>query len=153
MTKGTMNPSKYKIALRINHPNMDPEDISRQLRLSPSRKWKAGTPKTTPTGKQLTGTYKETYCVFDLDEKSGDDLESTLCTLTKQFRSFEHFLKKVRLTGGSIEYFIGLFVKKNTGLELSGSLMAQLVNLGIDLSFDIYESQHFPKKTVRRTAR
>ena len=132
---------------------MDPADISRQLRLSPSRKWKAGTQRTTPTGKQLTGTYKETYCVFDLDEKSDGDLESTLLTLTKQFHSFEHFLKKVRSTGGSIEYFIGLFVKKNTGLELDSGLMAQLVNLGIDLSFDIYESQHFQKKIVRRTAR
>jgi hypothetical protein len=148
-----MYPARYKISLRITHPNMDPEDISGQLGLSPFRKWKAGSQRTTPTGKQLPGTYKETYCVFDLDEKSDGELESTLCTLTKQFRSLKHFFKKVRSTGGSIEYFIGLFVEKNTGIELDGNLMAQLVNLGIDLSFDIYELQHFQKKTVRRTAR
>lgn len=148
-----MYPARYKISLRITHPSMDPDDISGQLGLSPFRKWKAGSQRTTPTGKPLTGIYKETYCVFDLEEKSAGDLESTLYTLTKQFRSFEHFLKKVRSTGGSIEYFIGLFVKKNTGLVLESSLMAQLVNMGIDLSFDIYESQHFQKKTVRRTAR
>lgn len=146
-----MDSPKYKVALRVTHPSMDPDDISKRLGLNPSRKWKAGSRRTTPAGRQLTGINKETYCVFDLDEKSGDDLESTLCTLTKQFRSFESFLKKIRATGGSIEYFIGLFVKRNTGVALDGSLMAQLANLGIDLSFDIYESQHFPKKTARRT--
>lgn len=97
--------------------------------------------------------YEETHCVFDLDEKSRGGLESTLRALTTKLLSSEHFLKKIRSTGGNIEYFIGLFVKKNTGLVLDTSLMAQLVNLGIDLSFDIYESQHLQKKTARRTAR
>lgn len=128
---------------------MDPEDISGQLDLSPSRKWKAGSQRSTPAGEQLAGTNKETYCVFDLDEKVGSDLELTLCALTTKFRNFEKFFKKVRSTGGTIEFFVGLFVKVNTGIVLDRGLMAQLTKLGIDLSFDIYES-HRPRKVAAR---
>ncbi len=147
-----MHPARYKISLRITHPSMDPEYISKQLSLKPFRKWKAGSQRTTPSGKRLTGTYKDTYCVFDLDEKIGDDLESTLGTLTRKFYAHKHFLKKVQSTGGNIEYFIGLFVNKNTGLVLDRRLMIQLTELGIDLSFDIYSDQTSTKKVARRTS-
>lgn len=143
-----MNPARYKIALRISHPNMDPEDISTQLHLSPSRKWKAGTPRTTPAGKRLAGTNRETYCVFDLDEQTSGDLVETLSAFTKKLLAFKPFLHKIQSTGGGIEYFVGLFVKKNAGITIDKSLMVQLLDLGIELSLDIYDLPN-PKKVTR----
>lgn len=146
-----MYPAKYKIALRITHPCMDPDDISKQLRLKSSRKWKAGSQRTTPAGKRLTGTNKETYCVFDLDTKARGDLPSTLNTRIKKLLAFMPLFQKIRSTGGTIEFFVGLFIKINTGMVLDRSLMAQLVDLGIDLSLDIYEAQPSTKEAARRT--
>jgi hypothetical protein len=127
---------------------MDPDDISTQLRLRPSRKWKAGSRRTTPTGKQLAGTNNETYCVFDLDAKTRDNLYSTLCTGVKKLLAFKPVLQEIRSTGGTIEFFVGLFVKINTGIVLDRSLMAQLTELGIDLSLDIYSERQSTKKVA-----
>jgi hypothetical protein len=148
-----MYPARYKIALRITHPNMDPEDISTKLGLNPFRKWKAGTQRTTPAGKKLSGIYKETYCVFDLGDKTGRDLVETLSSLTKKLVAFKPLLQNIRSTGGSIEYSIGLFVKSNTGVVIDQRIMIQLVDLGIDLLFDIYESEDTPGKATRRAAK
>ncbi|TKB68028.1 MAG: DUF4279 domain-containing protein [Nitrospira sp.] len=148
-----MYPARFEISLRITHPSMDPEDISTQLRLKASTKWKAGLRRTTPVGTLLAGTNDATFCVFELDAKTRGHLDTTLNTLTKKLFRFKHFFQKIRSTGGSIEYFIGLFVNRNTGIILDRSLMAQLVNLGIDLSLDIYASQPTQKKAARRTVR
>jgi hypothetical protein len=148
-----MYPARFVISLRITHPSMDPEDISTQLHLKASIKRKVGLRRTTPAGTLLAGTNDATFCVFELDAKTRGHLDTSLNALTKKLFRLKPFLQKIRSTGGSIEYFIGLFVKKNTGIMLGKSLMTQLVDLGIDLSLDIYASQQIQKKAARRTVR
>ena len=41
--------------------------------------------------------------------------------------------------------------KGNTGVVMEVSLMTQLVELGIDLSLDIYESQHVEQEATQHT--
>jgi hypothetical protein len=149
-----MYPAKYKITLRITHPSMDAEDIAIQLGLQASRRWSAGSRRTTPTGTLLSGVNDVTFCMFELEvpmEMIGD-LGSALSLWTKKLFAAKSFFDHIRSTGGTIEYFIGVFMEKgNTGVVMEVSLMNQLVELGIGLSLDIYESQHVEQEATRRT--
>ena len=44
---------KFKIDLRIWHPNLAPELISKKLHLMPDTYWKSGDTRKTPTGSSL----------------------------------------------------------------------------------------------------
>ncbi len=41
-------PKHFAIVLFVQHPNLDPEDVSRELALRPLTSWKAGEPRETP---------------------------------------------------------------------------------------------------------
>lgn len=93
---------------------------------------------TTPKGRLLQCVNSSTYCTFELAKGSDRrltlalrDSNARLISRTRQIRSF---LK----SGGTLEYFIGLFVKGNAGLVLEPELVKQAASLDIRLAFDIY---------------
>lgn len=55
-----MYPFKYTVSLRIEHPNLAPEEISANLSLKPKISWMAGTQRKTAKGMLLEGYYKST---------------------------------------------------------------------------------------------
>ena len=50
-----------RVLIRFRHPRMDLNFLSSVLDLPCSRSWIAGSPKQTPTGEHLSGTYAESY--------------------------------------------------------------------------------------------
>jgi hypothetical protein len=138
-----MNPYSYTISLRIWHPTIDPEDITKKLKMSPNRTWIAGAQRTTPKGTMLKGNYKESYwyaTIHDDEELYSDDieLEKYIEKFTKSIEIHSEFFNEIRASKGRVEYFVGLYVDSNSGIELPYSLLSFLGELGIDLSFDIY---------------
>ncbi len=45
----------FKVTLFIEHPNIDPVEITHSIGLLPKRTTRAGAPRTTPKGEPLTG--------------------------------------------------------------------------------------------------
>ena len=134
-----MNPFRYKISLRLRHPEMDPDEISAALKMQPRFKSKAGQPRRTPLGLPLEGTYHESYWSSRCAEGSGFDLADTLESLVQELEAHREFLAGFCATGGSIEYFIGWFTDgKNTGVTLSWGLQRRLADLRVDLGLDVY---------------
>ena len=66
------------------------------------------------------------------------ELIDFLTHCNQNFYSHKKFFEKIRETGGSIEYFIGLYFDKNGGEIFDCSLLSQLSELKIDLSLDFY---------------
>ena len=137
-------PYQFVVSLRLKHPAMSPDAISRQLRRRPSRAWKAGDTRRTPTGTALPGTYRETYWYRKLTPKAnlsskGKGLESYLNQLKSRLSPHARFFRRVRSDGGSAELFIGIFGRKNYGFELPSSLLSEFGRMGLSLSFDIYD--------------
>jgi hypothetical protein len=138
-----MYPYRYSVSLRVFHPTMNPDTLTKRLSLQPSRKWMVGEPRSTPKGNKLKGINKGTYWTAELHKEKSllsrkvaleDFLAEQLATLKK----VENYFRHIRKTGGRIELFVGLFCDKNMGAEFPSSLLATMGKLGINLSLDIY---------------
>jgi hypothetical protein len=57
----------FEISLRIRHPSIDPDRISRELRLQPEHCFKAGEPRESSSGSPLTSVHAESYWLASLD--------------------------------------------------------------------------------------
>ncbi len=138
-----MNLYDYAISLRVFHPNIEPTAITLQMGLEPKRAWKAGDSRQTPKGTALEGVYRETYWVTQLAPKGGDSskdlpLEERLGELVGRLESSREFFARIRVEGGRVEIFIGMFGAQNFGFELSPLLLGSVESLGLALLFDIY---------------
>ena len=108
-----MHPYRYDVSLRITHPAMDPQQICNGLGLQAKWKWKVGEKRQTPIDTPLSGVYKETYCSFDLAPPQGSrkcELERYIERSNKNLESHRGFLSRISSTGGSAEYFIGMYL-------------------------------------------
>jgi len=138
-----MYPYKYSVSLRISHPAINPDAITKKLGLQPFRKWMAGERRSTPRGNTLKGINKETYWVAELHREKyllsrKMVLEDFLAEQLVRFQKMGKYFGHIRKTGGQVEFFVGLFCDKNMGAEVPCLLLAGMGKLGIDLSFDIY---------------
>ncbi len=133
-----MYPFRYDMSLRVIHPSMDPRLICNRLGLQASLKQKVGEKRQTPAGTPLSGVYKETFCVFDLTASRGYKLEQHIIRCNKALEPHKRFLSRIASTGGSAEYFIGVYLDSNHGVVLSPEVLAQLSKLRISLSLDLY---------------
>jgi hypothetical protein len=133
-----MNPYKYKISLRIRHPSMNPDEISKTLGLTPKRQWSTGASKVTPKGLKLKGYYGSSYCWFPLSIPSKSTLEEGTISWLQKLEKHEDFFKNISATGGSTEFLIVWFVKGNAGEVFDWLTLAKLSSLRVNLAFDIY---------------
>jgi hypothetical protein len=133
-----MNRFKYSVSFRIQHPNIDPSEISANLSLTPDTSWMAGDRRKSPKGKLLEGNYKTTYWSYVLKHRPDMSLADCLETFTIDLELHKDFLTAIRLTGGRSEYFIGWFSGPHSGELLNHQLLSKLSHLQIDLALDIY---------------
>lgn len=138
-----MNKYLFSLSLRIRHRSRSAADICAEIGLSPEFSWSAGDPRKTPKGTPLDGFRKETYCSFSIAhlEESGlenIDLENCIHQLNRKMSNHRKFLDDIVDTGGSIEYFVGIFHDRNIGITMSSSLMKELTAMNISLALDIY---------------
>ena len=133
-----MNPFKYTVSLRIGHPNITAMEIVNRLGITPKHMWTVGEPRKTPRGDPLPGNYKETYCYFLVGSGEGKELAKLLDSCCDRLYQHADFFQSIRSTGGKLEYFIGWFADNNCGETFDIGLLRKLVDLGIDISIDLY---------------
>lgn len=147
-----MYPFRYVMSLRITHPAMDPRLICNRLGLQARIKYRVGERRQTPAGTILSGVNKATFCVVELAPPRGCELERFIKRCNKTLESHKRFLSRISSTGGSVEYFIGMFLDSNHGVVFSPELLAQLATLQITLSLDLY-SESGMKSKKRKSSR
>jgi hypothetical protein len=59
--------SPFELTLRIRHPSMDPEEISRELRITPEHSFKVGDPRESSSGNAVTAVHCESYWLATLN--------------------------------------------------------------------------------------
>lgn len=131
----------HEVSLRITHPSIDPEDITRALSIAPTHACKAGSGRTTPKGHPLPGVNRETFWLYHFGRKAKGEagaLTETLVAMNQSLSSKREFLRALRESGGRVEYFIGWFTDFNSGEVLDWHLLQQCGDLGIDLALDVY---------------
>ena len=132
------HPLDYSVSFRITHPSMNPDVLCKQLRLNAKFKWQAGTQRKTPDGEPLPGVYRDTYCCFELVHPKTVGLSEFLLKHSRKLFKHKDLLHDIRSTGGTLEYFVGWFVDKDSGEVFGLELLKQLTELGIDLSLAVY---------------
>lgn len=133
-----MKPFKYSVSFRVEHPEIDPHEISAKLSLTPTTSWKAGDRRSSPTGTPLEGHYKTTYWSYTFGESRDMRLADSLESFSLALQPFKEFLLQIRSTGGKCEYFVGWFSDANSGEIFTFQLLSKITDLQIDLSLDIY---------------
>ena len=141
-----MHPYSFIVSLRANHPNRDLSFLA-DIFSSLERRygWTAGDERKTPKGTSLGGTRKESYwsARVTATETSSEEwqLEDILERSITDVLSHEIELADFFATGGTMNYFIGLYGIRNYGLNFSPELMSKLARAKMELQLDVYPSQ------------
>ena len=133
----------YSIALRIWHPNIQPDEITQALGIVANRSWKEGQPRATPKGTPLEGTYRESYWSadpFDRGECSSTDaqIEDALLEVLEILEPKDEFLHRLHSEGARILVHVSSFSARNYAFELSPELLGRYSKLGVSLAHDVY---------------
>ena len=136
----------YAIRLRIWHSSIDPNEITKNLNITPSTMAKAGQPRTTPKGNPLLGVHAESYwsgIPFDRPEYSStDDLaEDALTEVVEFLEPHADFLNRLRSEGGRVLLEVCSYSGRNYALEFSPTFLARVAAIGLSLVHDVYPVQ------------
>ena len=138
-----MSSKDFKISMRIFHPTRRGEDIVKHVPLEFKIMQSVGDDRRTPKGNELEGAYDRTYISFDLPEENGETLEDVLRRVLKEkVMTNPKFFEDLFETGGSTEFFIGIFCRKSLGIEIGMDIIDALALTKIVLSIDFY-GEHF----------
>lgn len=129
----------FALSLHLKHPSMDPEEISRALRMTPHRMTRVGEKRTSPRGRELGGAYSINHWYCTIEHAEAASLAATLEEHLGLLEPHADFLHSFTSSGGGIHYFIGWFTTDAAGGESFGwELLGRLAQLRISLWFDVY---------------
>ena len=126
------------ILIRFRHPSRDLTFLSSLLGLSCSRNWKSGSPRQTPTGSPLSGTYPESYWVAQLDFPSEEGFGKKLLFVLDLLIKAKETLNEIRESGGKIEIYLQLSGAVNNGDTIKSTFLNAMGELGIDLLVEVF---------------
>ncbi len=155
----------FQISLRIRHPSIDPDQISRALKVEPEHSFKAGEPRESGSGSTLTSLHAESYWLGSLRDIpsvtsligfSGErakiarermqaaahlSLGLALDTSVNAFlRPHTEFIRRLQSEEGQVSLLIELSTHALNGFTLSPQFTRLLCDLGISVEFDFVAS-------------
>lgn len=130
---------EYTASLFIAHPQLNPDDVSHALKMSPRRSHRAGEARRTPVGRPLAGVYPTGCWSVELETRDGEDVAEFLMRIVRKFESAKTFLRGIVDDGGDVECFVGLFATQLCDQIFPAKLLYDLGQLGIDLRLDYYD--------------
>jgi hypothetical protein len=128
----------FELSLRIEHPSADLTIVGDSLGMRPIRIWKAGEKRTTPDGKPLAGTYKDSYCTIRFEPIVTNSLPDQIRETVNIIRTHRDLFEQLAASGGAFNLFIGWFSEGNSGEHLDWKLLKDLADLRVSLDLDIY---------------
>jgi len=154
-----MSPHDFSIALRVRHPSMDPDEITRRLGVAPQHAWRAGERRAIEDGEVGSAFHRETYWVGLLPARPWNPMRSIVpsgmsriveaaknaathpqvvlyFTLLKMKRA-AGFWREFADQGGTVECLLQVHKAERFQLDLSQALLLALVELKITLSIEV----------------
>jgi len=140
-----MHPYSFIVSLRANHPTQNLAYLSELLKMDRRHGWTAGDERVSPKGTSLGGNRAQSYwsARVTAEETSSEEwqLEDVLNKSIEQLEQHKNELQEFFATGGTMNYFIGLYGLRNYGLVFAPTLMSRLASAGAELQLDVYPSQ------------
>ncbi len=126
------------VSVRFRHPTMDLTFLSSLLDLSCFRSWIAGSPRQTPIGEPLAGTYPASYWVSRLEFPSEAGFRKQFVLAINRLVKAKETLHDLRASGGKIEIYLQLSGAVNNGDTIDSALLKTLGELGVDLLIEVF---------------
>ena len=131
------------VDLRISHPALDPDVVTRTLGIEPQTSWRAGDPRKTPKGTLLTGTRSTGYWAtnpFTYGWRVSTDalIEDTLEELVTFLEPHSSFLVGIS-EAGSVRIWASTYSNRNFAVELAPSMLVRIGSLGATFIHDVYQ--------------
>jgi hypothetical protein len=130
----------YAISLRVRHPHLDPDVLTKTLHLEPLHCWRAGEPRRSVSGSTLGGEHRESYWSAPLPGQGGVGadafpLELFLGSQLVQLSRHREFLTGLQHEGGQISLLVEISPGENAVLTLGTSVSRKLADLNIEVEF------------------
>ncbi len=126
------------IVLLIRHPQMDPEDITRELKLEPNIAWRFGDQVKTPKGNLVPDIRKHTSWSHIIKTMGNrpffEEVEHILLSLTDH----KEFFAKILDEGGFAEIYLQLPGQVHQGSSAKPSLLRSIADLGLCLGVEVF---------------
>jgi hypothetical protein len=158
----TLQPPPFLLSLRIKHPSMDPEHISKELGIEPEHSFRAGQPRHSKSGLGVAAVHTESYWLAPMDPTSwfgnpsfaeplrlaitqehidaviARNLTGSLGLCAARFnKAHAAWLNKIRLEGGEISLLVTLSPTTVNTFSLVPQVSTMFGELGITLEFEI----------------
>ena len=130
------------VDLRISHPALDPDVVTRTLGMEPQHAWRAGDPRKTPKGTLLAGNRTTGYWAAnpfsygwrDSTDALIEDALEELVTFLEPHRDFLSELSK----GGNVHMWASTSSNRNYTLDLAPNMLIRIGSLGASFIHDVY---------------
>jgi len=128
---------EFLASLRITGKDLDPEEISGLLGLTPTTSHRRGDPHIGKKGRYAD--YPEGFWALESPVRENKPLKEHLRYLKNQLTGKEQTLADLRSRGYTAEVFIGVFeIGDGDEVGLSRSELNDLAALQVDICFDLY---------------
>jgi hypothetical protein len=133
----------HVVNLRIWHPTLDPDNVTRTLGLAPEVSWRAGEPRKTPKGTPLQGVRTEGYWTSDpfsygWRQSTDAQLEDALEELVSFLEPYREFLRELSREG-AVRIWASTHSNRNFAVELPPNMLGRLASLGATFVHDVYQ--------------
>jgi hypothetical protein len=128
----------YTVSLRIESPELEPEQVTRELGIQPTQTRAKGERRSETT------VWEKALWEFEVFPEGGskwDSLEAGLGALLKKFMPLSQIIEKYKKRH-AVYIWCGVFgAGFSGGPQLSSELLKELSDFGIPLDLDIYSSK------------
>ena len=129
--------------LRISHPSLNPDVVTRMLGIEPQHAWRAGDPRQTPKRTSLAGTRATGYWAAnpfshgwrDSTDALVEDALEELLTFLEPHRDFLTELSK----GGNVRIWASTSSIRNYALDLGPNMLSGIASLGATFIHDVFQ--------------
>lgn len=132
-------PRRFVLSLLVVHPKLSPADITDGLGLEPHVVHAVGSPRSTPAGSVLPGTYAETrwrhserHCVDD------QYFARPLIALIEALATKGAFFAELRSSGGMASVIVQFLGDGYLGDVVPAEAVARIAELGLELGIECF---------------
>lgn len=135
----------FAVSLKIRHPSIDPDEITRSLKLIPQHAWKAGEDRPSVSNRGGAGTYRETLWIAPLEPllatpAVGSSLDDALRFGALHLQRCKPFWNRLVMENGTAELLIEIFGTQTFTLELTPATFAMLARCKLAVSVQVHSS-------------
>lgn len=129
---------RYSVSLTIKHPSLDPAQITRALGITPRHAWLAGTPRETPAGTSLPGTYPNSYWVASEVVRGQRSFFKGAVSMLERLEAASAFILSITDSGGTVSINVNLFGGENISSVIDWSTLLRFAALRVDLGVEVF---------------